>query len=124
MSHFENTAVEFPAMGGQTSKEELAEMRREREQKDAEKEAFLAEEKKRKDKELSIEADRSVLRHEKIDEQLIVEAFMAVNPSFSQYDAERLYSEKLREIVAIRRFELSFFGQPSSAKGLLGVSKM
>jgi hypothetical protein len=124
MSHFENTSEMYPGFGGQKTPEQLREMQQEREQKDAEKVAFLAEQKKIRDKEQRIEDDRAVLRQEEITSQRVIGMIMDANPNFDEYEAKRLYSEKVRELVAIRQFELAFFGQPSSAKSLLGVTRM
>ncbi len=124
MSHFENTNEMYPGFGGQKTPEQLREMQQEREQKDAEKAAFLAEQKKIRDKEQRIEDDRAVLRQEEITSQRVIGMIMDANPNYDEYEAKRLYSEKVRELVAIRQFELAFFGQPTSATALLGVTRM
>jgi hypothetical protein len=56
------------------------------------------------------------LRAEEIDERVTVERFLSVNPNFSEYEAKRLYSEKLREIVAIERFRERYFGEVGKPK--------
>jgi hypothetical protein len=116
MSHFENTAQEFPALGVQRTPEQLADERAAQQQRDADKIEFLAEQKRIRDKESKIEDDRALLRAEEIDERVTVERFLSVNPNFSEYEAKRLYSEKLREIVAIERFRERYFGEVGKPK--------
>jgi hypothetical protein len=116
MSHFENTAEEFPAFGGQRTKEQLADERAAQEQRDADKIEFLAEQKRIRDKESKIEDDRALLRAAEIDERVTVERFLSVNPNFDEREAKRLYREKLREIVAIERFRERYFGDNDKPK--------
>ena len=124
MSHFENTTEMYPSLGGQKAAEEIAEVRRQEAERKERADALLAEEKARQDKEKKVADDRAVLRAEEINEEKVVAAIMESNPNFSKYEARRLYEEKVRSLVAIRRFEDAFFGQPAGAKSLLGVSRM
>ncbi len=121
MSHFENDGTDLIGSFGVGKTREEIEQEAERKERA---EAFLAEEKKRKEKESKIEADRAVLRQEEIIEKRVVSAIMEANPNFSQYEARRLYSEKLREIVAIRQFEIAFFGSPDKTRAIFSGVKM
>jgi hypothetical protein len=116
MSHFENTSEMYPGFGGQKTPEQLREMQQEREQKDEAKAAFLAEQKKIRDKEQRIEDDRAVLRQEEITSQRVIEMIMDANPNFDEREAKRLYSEKVRELVAIERFRERYFGDNGKPK--------
>jgi hypothetical protein len=109
MSHFENTNEALPVLGIRKTPEQIAQETEERERREAGAAEFLAAEKKKREKEASIEVDRAVLRAEEITSQQVIEAIMEANPNFSNYDAKRLYTEKVREIVAIERFKEAYF---------------
>jgi hypothetical protein len=121
---FEHTTQEFPSLAGQKTPEQLQQIREEREQREAYKAAFLAEQKKTNDKDAAIAFDRAVLRAEEITSQEVIAAIMDANPNFSEYQAKTLYREKVREIVAIERFRQSFFGSPDKQRAAFGHVKL
>ena len=130
MSNFEHTtgnSEQFPSMTGYRSPEQIAREAAQKEENAERSERaarLLAEEKARQAKEQAIEFDRMVLRNEEITAREVIQAIMEANPNFSEYQAKRLYQEKVREIVAIKRFESLYFSKPDTAKKMFSGIKM
>jgi hypothetical protein len=121
MSHFENDGTDgIGSFGVGKTREQI--------EKDQEAEARAAAFKERREREMAREkADddkESQARAAEILEKEAIEICMEANPNLSWRDAKLLYDHELKQIIAIERFKTAFFGQPSSARASLGVSKM
>lgn len=81
----------------------------------ADADAFREQRKREMAAEKSVSDKEARERAEELLEQNAVEVCMVANPNFSLLEAKRLYNHSLRQIIAIRRFEMMFFAEKPKA---------
>ncbi len=124
MSHFENTNEAYPNLGGRKSAEQLADERAAREKAEADKIEFISQRQREMKSETDAADKESRERAAEILEKQAIEICMEANPNLSWREAKSLYDHELKQIIAIRRFEIAFFGSPDKTRAIFSGVKM
>ena len=88
------------------------------EKADGEAAEFLVEQRKKREAVDFAERQRAISRAAGLLKAQAVEVCMQVNPNFDETDAKYLYEHKLKDLIAIRRFEEAFFGSSDKQREL------